>query len=340
MSLLPNEQPIRRRFVQKPDSGRLSVGPQANGTPDKSTEKAETRRVMRSIRERLVQAVAEGEGTTPLDGNEVLRKISIAEAGPNDIGNIMRIYDSLLYDRSIFEDLCDVKQRENEQYLRSLLKKLASGGELSPISRGEWESRMKEERLQIVKDKADVTIGANSYVFPDSDVSRRKILDRFSQMTLKDESHKRWFDEIEKKEARNVIMVNDTFFLRDSGKGLLQETYRQMIEYEMMRNPDLISQKNLESWYIYYYVNSFANVREEGTEEGQPFLFPGFNRATVVSTVRAGGSIIGSTHPEEYKKLVLPDAVPGKDYITKNGKRILIDRPFIDVMIPAVNFLS
>jgi hypothetical protein len=316
------------------------VGPQANGTPDKSTEKAETRRVMRSIRERLVQAVAEGEGTTPLDGNEVLRKISIAEAGPNDIGNIMKIYDSLLYDRGIFEDLCDVKQKEDEQCFRGLLKKLASGGELFPISLEEWHSRMKEERLQIVKDNADVTIGANSYVFPDSEVARKKILDRFSQITVRDESHKRWFDEIGNKEARNVIMVNDTFFLNNSGKGLLQETYRQMIEYEMVRNPDLISKENLKSWYIYYYVNTFSNVREEGTEEGQTFRFPGFNRATVVSTIRYGGSIIGTTHPEEYTKLVLPDVIPGKDYITKNGKRILIDRPFMDVMIPAANFLA
>jgi len=341
-------EPIRSRIVQvKTDSGRHPAESSANGTneiagtvPERSIDKT-TRRVVGSIRQRIVEAVAEGEGSTPSEGNEILRSVNIVEAERKDVPTIMEIYNALLYDRKIFEELSDLEQRKNEKYLRARLKILASGGELYPISADEWERRIQEERVHLVKDQNDKIIGVNSYVFPNSEANRKKILDRLEQITLRDETHTRWFQEIEKSEARKVFMLNDTFFLREAGKGLLQETYRQMVEYEMYRNPEFISKDNLVDWFIYYWVNSFVNVYEEGKKsESEEFLFPAINRATVVSTVRAGGSIIGSTHPNEYKELILPDQKTGEDYLSiTSGKRIILNRPYIDVMIPAANFL-
>lgn len=308
----------------------------AQGKDSKEDTKAATRRIAARIRQKATDSLENNEpSATPTNGTETIKTLQLEPAKSESIPEIMNTYDSLLYDRNIFKELCDPERRKDEQFVRSKLKILASGGELCPISAEEWAHRIENERVQLVKNLEGNLIGANSYIFPDTVENAEIIKNRLLDIT-RYEQHTRWFrDEVEIGNARRIIMIKDTFFKPGSGKGLLHETYRAMLHLEMERNPAL--KEDIHNFFIYYYVNSFVNVSPEG-EEMEQFLVPGFNRATVVSTTKMDGDMIGLTHPDEYKKLVLPDIKPGSEFKV-NGKRILIDRPFIDLIIPASSLL-
>ncbi|MDP2691099.1 MAG: hypothetical protein Q8O95_01680 [bacterium] len=260
------------------------------------------------------------------------------------IREISEIYRGHYYDRDAFLVLAERDRRSPEEVHRAI-EAVTSGGELNVISREEWERRIKEERVLVMKNTGGEIVGVISYYLSSDSDESKNIGDELKEIKFHEKGWP-WMEHVIRDNYSHILAARDIFFKSDiTHQGLFREIIKQMLRYEegLPEKNRVIHPNELEKWSIWYYVNWFMSIFREG-EDDKPALEALQNVASSIAGAKLLGTEIGFTIPR------MPSPVPqivkngdGQNdvevpLLSQDGKPVMTRRGYVHFAIPMIKF--